>query len=185
MKITRGFTLLEMLIALTVMAVLLSISLPDFTNFIQNKKSDDTINRVEQAVNTAKTSAIVNSSFVTLCKSSDGETCGGSWEQGIIAFTDDNGDRQINQDDKLIRYFSFPEAEGSIHWRAFRNRQYLQITGQGFTRYQNGNFTYCPYNKKADLARQVIINRTARVRHAIDSDGDGIREDSRGKPIRC
>lgn len=185
MRFDKAFTLIELLITLLILSILLAVGLPSFSTLVETKKSIDTITRVKQAVETAKVSAIVNGRVVTLCKSQDGEKCGGSWEQGIIAFTDANADRIINQDDKLIRYFTFPEAEGSIHWRAFQNRQYLQITSQGFTRHQNGNFTYCPFNKKKYLARQLIINRTARVRYTKDSNGDGIFEDSSGKPIRC
>lgn len=185
MRLVKAFTLIELLVTLLILSILLAIGLPSFSTLVEAKKSNDTIMRVKQAVETAKVSAIVNGRIVTLCKSQDGEKCGGSWEQGIIAFTDANADRTINQDDKLIRYFTFPEAEGSIQWRAFQNRQYLQITSQGFTKYQNGNFTYCPFNKKIYLARQLVINRTARVRHTRDSNGDGIFEDSSGKPIRC
>lgn len=185
MRFEKAFTLIELLITLLILSVLLAVGLPNFASFLQTKKSDDTIKRVKQAVEVAKVSAIVNGQNVTLCKSRDGEQCGGNWEQGIITFTDANADRKINQDDKLIRYFTFPDAQGSIHWRAFQNRQYLQITSQGFTRHQNGNFTYCPFNKNNYLARQLIVNRTARVRFAGDSNGDGIQEDSNGKPIRC
>lgn len=185
MRLDKAFTLIELLITLLILSILLAVGLPDLTSVVANKKSNDTIKRVKQAVETAKVSAIVNSRIVTLCKSQDGEKCGGSWEDGIITFTDDNGDRTINQDDKLIRYFTFPEAQGSIHWRAFQNRQYLQITSQGFTRFQNGNFTYCPFNRKNYLARQLVVNRTARVRYSMDTNGDGLYEDSSGKPIRC
>jgi type IV fimbrial biogenesis protein FimT len=185
MRRIKAFTLIELLITLLILSILLAVGMPNLSSFVETKKSNDTITRVKQAVETAKVSAIVNGRIVTLCKSQDGEKCGGSWEDGIITFTDDNADRIINQDDELIRYFTFPEAQGSIHWRAFQNRQYLQITSQGFTRSQNGNFTYCPFNRKSYLARQLVINRTARVRYAIDSNRDGIYEDSSGKPIRC
>lgn len=181
----KAFSLFELLVSLLIISILLSYALPSFSKLADDRKADDTIRRVKEAVTVAKVGAIVNGNFVTLCKSQDGEKCGGNWEHGMVAFTDANGDRKINQEDKLIRYFTFPNAEGKIYWRAFQNRQYLQITGQGFTRFQNGNFTYCPYSEKPYLARQLIINRTARVRFATDSDGDGIREDSRGKAIRC
>jgi len=181
----KAFTLIELLITLLILSILLAIGLPSFSSLVETRKSDMTVAKIKQAVEVAKVSAVVNGRIVTLCKSQDGIKCGGSWEQGIITFTDANADRTINQDDKLIRYFTFPEAEGRIHWRAFQNRQYLQITSQGFTKFQNGNFTYCPFNKKSYLARQLVINRTARARYTMDSDGDGVQEDSNGKPIRC
>lgn len=180
-----GFTLLELLIVMLVLIILISVSLPDFSQMIEARRSDLTIRRLAHAVETARISAITHGSLVTLCRSPDGIECGGQWQQGILIFTDANGDRQLNQQDTVVRHITFPDINGTIRWRAFQNRQYLQITSQGFTRYQNGNFTYCPDSGEARLARQLIINRVARVRYAMDSDGDGFRENSRGRRISC
>lgn len=185
MENARGVTLLELLVVVLLLSILTGISLPGFQHLIEQKKADIAIGRLGHAIELARTFAITTGHLVTLCRSANGEDCGGQWRDGTIIFTDRNGDRRINQDDKLLHYVRFPDINGSIHWRAFQNRQYLQITNMGFTRYQNGNFTYCPNNKKSELARQLIINRTARIRYASDSDGDGIREDSSGRPIRC
>ena len=181
----RGYTLLELLIVMLVMALLASVSLPDFSAMLENKRSDTNIKRLAQAVEFARVSAITAGSLVTLCRSSDGMGCGGNWQEGILIFTDTNGDRVLNQQDRILRHLTFPDLAGTLRWRAFQNRQYLQITSQGFTRYQNGNFTYCPPTGQLQYARQLIINRSARVRFAMDSDGDGFREDSRGRRIDC
>lgn len=180
-----GFTLLELLISMSILAVLLGVSLPNFGILIEQKKSDVVIRKLAQSLELAKTAAIQNASLVTLCKSLEGKECGGQWQDGVLIFTDNNGDRKINEADSIVRYINFPGLRGSIKWRAFQNRQYLQITSLGFTRYQNGNFTYCPFDGNMLLARQLIINRTARARLAMDTDGDGIRENSRGKPLSC
>jgi len=181
----HGLTLIETLFVLLILSVLLSLALPSFSSIVAAKKSDIVISQLQHAVELGKVTAITETGTVTLCKSENGAGCGGNWEDGVILFTDSNGDRKVNQEDKLVRYITFPEMEGTISWRAFQNRQYLQFTSQGFTRYQNGSFIFCPKNNKAELARQLVINRTARARITIDSDGDGIREDSTGEPIRC
>ena len=181
----EGLTLLELLITVLITSILLSISLPGFKDLLELKKSDAVVRKLIDAITLARTTAIASSQLVTLCRSSNGVECGGRWQDGMILFTDGNGDREINQTDSLQYYFTFPEADGSLTWRAFQNRQYMQITSQGFTRYQNGNFTYCPASRKSEMARQLIINRSGRVRNALDSDGDGLREDSNGQPIIC
>ena len=180
-----GFTLVELLLVLSILSILLALSLPNFQAMYAQRQADVVIRKVSKAIQLARMSAIRTGKLVTLCRSNSGVECGGQWRDGIIVFSDRNGDRKINQDDVLQQFITFPGINGSLKWRAFQNRQYLQITNQGFTRYQNGNFTYCPNNGDASLARQLIINRTARIRFAIDSDGDGIREDSRVRPISC
>jgi len=180
-----GFTLLELLICLLLVAVLGAVSMPGLSAMIAHRRSDIVMRNLIDAIALARTSAITSGSLVTVCRSNNGSQCQGEWQDGILVFSDSNGDRLVNEDDVVRRYFSFPDTDGTLKWRAFQNRQYLQITSQGFTRFQNGNFTYCPANRKPELARQLILNRTARARFAIDSDGDGIREDSSGKPLTC
>ena len=185
MKSMGGMTLLELLISLGVLSMLLGISIPDFAELVQSVSGDATLRKLATTVQLGKSAAIASGTTVTLCRSVDGLACSGSWQDGIIVFTDRNRDRAMNGNDTLLRHITFPDSKGSIRFRAFQNKQYLQISSLGFTHNQNGNFTYCPFSGEAKFARQLIVNRTARLRFAQDIDGDGIREDSRGRPLNC
>jgi len=181
----KGMSLLELLITLGILSVLLSISMPDFEELVESVSADATLRKLATAIQLGKSAAITNRTTVTLCRSYDGLNCGGSWQDGVLVFTDRNRDRAINENDRLVRHVTFPNSKGHIRFRAFQNKQYLQLTSLGVTHSQNGNFTYCPFSGDSKLARQLIVNRTARLRFAQDSDGDGIKEDSRGRPLSC
>ncbi|PCJ17781.1 MAG: hypothetical protein COA96_17415 [SAR86 cluster bacterium] len=184
-KIHTGLTLLELVITLFVLSILVGISVPEFKTMIERKKGGLIIRKLASAIELAKSSAIASNHIVTICRSVDGAKCGGKWQDGLILFTDINGNRLIDDDDELIRRVTFFTINGELKWRAFQNRQYLQITPLGFTRYQNGNFTYCPADKNPKFATQLIINRTGRIRLARDSNGDGVKENSKGQGINC
>ncbi|MEX2470080.1 MAG: GspH/FimT family protein [Pseudohongiellaceae bacterium] len=180
-----GMTLLELLIVLLIVAALLGLSMPGFGELVASKRGDIIMDRLRQAVSVARTSAVTSGTLTTLCRSADALTCGGSWEEGLLIFHDEDGNRQLEEGQAPVRYVELGDTQGRLYWRAFQNRQYLQFTPLGFTRYQNGNFTYCPDSGDLRHARQLILNRTGRLRVAVDSDGDGIAEDSRGRPLRC
>jgi len=185
MKQKSGLTVLELLVCLSILSVLLATAMPDFKNSMQAISGDITLRRLATAVQFGKMAAITNSTSVTLCRSLNGSECGGRWQDGVLIFTDKNRDRIIDGNDILLRHITFPYGRGDIRFRAFQNKQYLQLSSLGITHYQNGNFTYCPVSGDTSLARQLIVNRAARLRFAQDADGDGINEDSRGRPLRC
>ena len=185
MKLVRGLSLLELLISLGILSILLGISIPNFYELAQSISGDVALRKLATAVQLSKSTAVTTGTTVTLCRSADGFVCGGSWQDGVIVFTDRNRDRVVNENDRLVRHITFPNGNGHIRFRAFQNKQYLQVTSLGVTHDQNGNFTYCPFSGNSKLARQLILNRTARLRFAQDSDGDGIKEDSSGRPLHC
>jgi type IV fimbrial biogenesis protein FimT len=181
----RGLSLIELLVSLLILSIVLGMAMPNFASLLHSISSDVTMRKLASAIQVGRSAAITNSATVTLCRSQDGLACGGAWQEGVLIFTDGNRNRIIDDDDLLVRYVKLPNSEGHIRFRAFQNKQYLQLSSLGFTHSQNGNFTYCPFSGEGKFARQLIVNRAARMRFAQDSDGDEVREDSRGRPLDC
>lgn len=180
-----GLTLLELLVCLVIVALLAALAAPGWSDLVEDKRGDLVIRRLNQAIELARISAVTYGEVVTLCRSRNGFECRGDWEDGVLVFRDPELNRYLEAEQQALRYVDFGASDGRIVWRAFGNRQYLQFTPLGFTRNQNGNFTWCPDSGDQRHARQLIVNRTGRTRRALDSDGDGIPEDSRGRPLRC
>jgi type IV fimbrial biogenesis protein FimT len=180
-----GITLVEVLIAMSIIMLLLGSAAPSLRSINEKKQGEKALNALAGVTQSSRAEAIRNGQIVTICRSRDGVSCSGSWSDGVIAFIDRNADRQINESDRLLHHVQFIQLPGTLTWRAFQNRQYLQIDQRGNLRYQNGNFTYCPHSRDARLAHQLIISSTGRLRWAMDTDGDGFREGSDGKSISC
>ena len=180
----HGLTLIELLIALSITALILGQAVPSFNRIITNNLSIQRANWLIGAVNFSRHAAITTGSMVTLCAAS-GSHCGRDWNQGILVFTDMNADGHLNGEDRVVKKLIPPDDSGSVRWRSFRNRPYLQMTPMGFTNYQSGNFVYCPQNKDLRYARQIVINMQGRARlnHAINTDGERI--DRYGRLLRC
>lgn len=86
----RGFTLVELLVTLSVLAILLAVAVPSFQGTIASSQLTSRTNELVSALNLARSEAIRRGARVTLCKSSSGTACtnSGNWEQGWIAFVD-------------------------------------------------------------------------------------------------
>ncbi len=182
---SRGITFIDLCIYLAIISIVTSLVVPPFERLLQRSKATSSINWILGAVNLTRLSAMHHHAYVTLCPTRDQERCGGDWNSQLIVFVDSNRNRVIDGKDFIVSKLSFPQQAASLKWRSFRNRQYLQMTPEGYTNYQNGNFTYCPEDGDKRYARQLVINMQGRVRMARDRDGDGIVEDTRGRPVSC
>ncbi len=170
---------------LGIVGIMAATAMPSMLEVIERTRATSTINALMGAIQFTRHSAVTFGSPVTLCPSSDGTSCARNWQHGAIVFVDFGRAGRVDSTDRVLRRFGpFPKG-ATIRWRSFGNRRYLQMTPRGFTRHQPGHFQYCPPTADPRFARQVIVNWQGRARMAPDRNGDGIREDARGRPLRC
>jgi type IV fimbrial biogenesis protein FimT len=80
-----GVTLVEMMLAITVLAILLALAVPSFKEAGLGSQLRSASSELIASVNLARSEAIKRNAPVSLCVSSDGANCGaGGWEQGWI-----------------------------------------------------------------------------------------------------
>ena len=80
-----GFTLMELLMGLVVLAILVTLAAPSFQTTLQNNRLSGQANELVSAFQYARSEAIRHGAVVELCSSSDSATCGGAWNEGWIA----------------------------------------------------------------------------------------------------
>jgi type IV fimbrial biogenesis protein FimT len=70
-----GFTLIELMFTVVVLAVLLAIGVPNFRDFLHNSRMTSAANDFLTDVNLARSESVKRRVAVTLCKSNDGTSC--------------------------------------------------------------------------------------------------------------
>lgn len=182
----RGFTLVELMAVLAVVAVLMSFALPSFQRLLSAQRGAAAMNQMVAAVHAARSLAVTSGRMTTLCPGAEGACVGrNQWHRGALIFIDDNANGELDGDEQVNRALPPLTPGERIYWRSFRNRSYLQFRPRGHTRWQNGHFLYCPPDADATLARMAVLNAAGRLRIARDRDGDGIAEDASGDPLEC
>ena len=89
MRQQRGFTMIELLITITIAVILLTIAAPSFQSFIAQNRVESASNQLLASFAYARSEAIKRGARITVCKSSDAANCGGAgWEEGWIIFLD-------------------------------------------------------------------------------------------------
>ena len=82
--ITRGFTLIELMVTLAVAAILLAVAVPSYQNFVATSRLASQANDFITALNFARSEAVKRGANVTVCASSNGTSCVGAWAAGWI-----------------------------------------------------------------------------------------------------
>lgn len=86
--INGGFTLIELVVAISVMGILTTIAVPSFTNASLSSKLRSSAYDFIASSNFARSEAIKRGAPVTVCVSANGTSCGtGGWEQGWIVLS--------------------------------------------------------------------------------------------------
>lgn len=93
MKKLFGYTLIELMTALAVVSILVSVGLPVMNVFFDSNRMISNTNEIVAGLHIARSEAIKQQSRVTMCQSTDQATCTntGRWEDGFVVFVDNGG----------------------------------------------------------------------------------------------
>lgn len=101
-----GFTLVELMMTLVILAILLGVGVPSFNLVLQNVRSASLANDLTSGLNLARSEAITRSAQVDICPSNNGTSCSGSWTDGWIVI--------VNATSEVLRRFPEPPAGATI-----------------------------------------------------------------------
>jgi type IV fimbrial biogenesis protein FimT len=149
---SRGVTLIEMMIVLIILAVLLAIAAPTFTQAGLTTRLKSYSNSLVSSVHLARGEAIKRNANTTLCVSnSNGTACAtGGWEQGWIVQADDGTILQYQQ--ALDAAFKLTGSVDSITFAS---------SGLAST---PATFKVCRSNPVGEQERSVVVSATGKPR---------------------
>lgn len=86
MQINRGFTLIELMITIAVLAVVIAIAAPSFTSVIQSNRTTALHHEILGALQLARSEAVKRRTDVIVCRSEDLADCdkGTDWTDGWL-----------------------------------------------------------------------------------------------------
>lgn len=171
-----GFTLVELLIGIAIVAILAAVAAPSFHNLVQNGRVSAQADRLMSALQLLRMEAIKRNRTVRLCQSSSGYTCdGSSWGDGWLMWVDTEGDGSLEAEDsqEVIRYFEpisdqvlLTNSRSSLTWIGYRG----DGTPVGSTGMANSTWSFCPSSGDDELGREIVISRTGRARRFKGAD---------------
>lgn len=138
-RLQTGFTLYELLITLLIVGVILTLGIPNLSEFTANSRLTGAANDLHAAFQLARSEAARAKTNVTICASANplagGANCGGgaTWDQGFIVFLDDDGDlNRAGADETVLR--AHGPLDNSITVQVANNATYFSYASTGLGR---------------------------------------------------
>lgn len=163
MAINRGFTVIELLVTLSVASILLAVAAPSYRTFVQDNQLIAQSNNFFSAIMLAKSEAVKRSSPATICPSTNGTTCAGgtTWTSGWLVFADVDGDGTVDVGEEIIRVGTALPIGNTLTSRGLQTR--VTFAASGFTPGFFNTFSLCDSRGPA-MSRSLILNAQGRLR---------------------
>lgn len=160
----HGFTLIEAMVVVAIVAVLAALASPSFTAMLQRYRVDSTYESLNNAIQLARIEAIRTGRRVNL----ETAVCGGvaDWDCGWVMYADINSDDGQDADEPTIREFDAPDNVHIVNSHA-TNPLRLDIGRTGFFLAGGSNTTFNigPRGVAASAScKALVINVAMRVR---------------------
>lgn len=163
-------TAIELLSALGIVAILSAMAVPAFRDFMQNNRAAEQSNALVGALALARNEAVTRGVPVSVCASTDGESCNASgglltfWSPGWIVFTDAAGnlgdvDDAAEPPDTVLRVMPALSGEATLA----SNRNFVSYTPSGFLNGAQASFTLSVPDCSGNQNRTIVVNPQGRA----------------------
>ena len=188
---SKGFTLIELIIALLIGVIVTALSAP-MGNMLKSNQTSSVAYEFTSALNYARSEAIKRGNKVTVCLTITGNKCEGHadinkqkvWDTGWMVFSDLNGNGKFNPgQDKILRVHG-PIPDGYT----LRSNARVRVTYKpiGISPGYMDSWTVCAPGARPGFTKGIVVAYTGRVRFARDTNDNGIIDNGtlsmRGKP---
>lgn len=164
LKSQAGVTLIELMIAVAIVAILIGVGAPSLQQFGAKQRMTSAVHTYMASFNQARMRALSLGQQVALCPSADGVTCTGglSWENGWLIYDDVNRNRKLDPTETIAASFgALPEgliANTSV------GRPQLLFKPDGGAWGSNLTLTLCDTREHGSEGRAIAVNNGGRAR---------------------
>lgn len=171
----RGFTLIELMVTLAVAAILITVGLPSFANFIKRSQITEQRDSLYSSLMLARSEAVNRGHSMSVCVSANQSSCNAigagtvSWAPGWLVFTDPDEDGLVDADETVLKVMAAIDGGNSLEWGDGRR---ITFDNEGSSN-SVGTFTFCDSSDDVQFARAIIISSSGRIRRDITNDSGG------------
>ena len=163
-KITRAFTIVELIICIALIAIVASIALPYFHEYRSKQEAKNIPIKLSQINRYARSQAAVFHQNIVICPSQDSLSCqANQWNENMLVFIDKNKNRQVDVDEQILHIDALNLKYGNLSWRGALSLS--SVTYQAHTALpigSNGSFYYCSTHLSSQ--QRIVLSKMGHIR---------------------
>ncbi len=163
-----GFTLIELMIVMVVVAIFVTVGVPNFQNLVSDNRLSTQANSLVSSLQLARSEALKLRTPVSVCRTTNGTDCAGpgAWETGWLVFIDSNANGDVDGE-QIIQSISGLDSGVTLRAAAAPFTDFVNYQPSGLQSAAAGNFRLCSgSNPDVNEGRQINISTTGRVQTA-------------------
>lgn len=169
-KITKGFSLLELMVSIGILSIVTVAGVPSFSNLVDRNRSSSQAQSVHQTLALARTHAIAGARDVVVCPALNPQKneCrpktkrNVNWAHGWLVFSDNNRNGQYDPHETLIRSFDINPNQAVV----FNQVGKLRFFANGSAR--SAGFYICSRDGDAQYYVRLLYTGRARINRQLN-----------------
>ncbi|MCG7542969.1 GspH/FimT family pseudopilin [Pseudoalteromonas sp. MM17-2] len=152
-----GFTLLELMVTVAIVAIVASIAFSNSTDMLARDRAENHLFELKRQLMFARAKATSTDATVVVCPL-NGANCTNDWQSNTVAiFVDDDNNGQFGGNDTLLREMETVPANDTLVYSGNSPISFDATGRVGLN--QNGDFAYCP-NTGNDSERSLTLTQS-------------------------
>lgn len=159
--IVSGFSVIELLVVITIVSVLAVSSLPTMLELIKDHKTAELLDEFVSALQLTQSEAVTRGIPVTI---SPVNKQGNQWKVGWSVFVDLNNNAKIDQGETLIQVYNMSSPELMLTSKDSTFSSNLTFQASGAVKSEmSGSFRICPANHDISKSRSIIVQASGNI----------------------
>lgn len=160
-----GFTLIEMLVTLTIMGVIIAIGAPMMISQLKNMEAQAVANALQGFLKEGKQTALIYRNPVILCIADENKQCQPHGGQFLLSFIDKNNNQVFDNTDTLHSHSKLTLRYGRLVTRTSLSKPIITMRADsGNPVGAMGHIKYCPTDGNTRNMFKISFNITGIIK---------------------
>ena len=161
----RGFTLIELIVTVTILAIIATIAIPYILGLLARMEAKRIAGQIDNTLTLAKAESYIRKQDLLVCLSNSDGICHRDSFKQLLLFSDKNNNSNFDAGiDSLIDEQSLNPKYSTLYLRVGNNRHYTKFWGDsGSPRGHFGHIKYCPTSTYNRTMYQISFSQIGRI----------------------